>query len=67
MLPRWYSCGRRAGTSDFHYFCYRGLLPGERFEVREDELPFLQALGKEVFFYTYGADVRTRRKTLRPG
>ena len=26
----------------FHYFCDRGLLPGERFEVREDELRFLR-------------------------
>jgi glycosyltransferase involved in cell wall biosynthesis len=50
-----------------HYFCDRGLLPGERFEVREDELKFLRALGKEVFFYTYGADVRTRKKTLALG
>jgi hypothetical protein len=51
----------------FHYFCDRGLLPGERFEVREDELKFLRALGREVFFYTYGADVRTRKKTLALG
>jgi hypothetical protein len=51
----------------FHYFCDRGLLPGERFEVREDELKFLRALGKDVFFYTYGADVRTRQKTLALG
>ncbi|HEX3147116.1 MAG TPA: glycosyltransferase [Gemmataceae bacterium] len=51
----------------FHYFCDRGLLPGERFDVREDELRFLRALGKEVFFYTYGADVRTRQKTQSLG
>jgi hypothetical protein len=51
----------------FHFFCDRGLLPGERFEVREDELRFLRALGKEVCFYTYGADVRTREKTLALG
>jgi glycosyltransferase involved in cell wall biosynthesis len=51
----------------FHYFCDRGLLPGERFEVREDELRFLRALRKELFFYTYGADVRTRHATLSLG
>jgi hypothetical protein len=51
----------------FHFFCDRGLLPGERFEFREDELAFLRSLGKEVFFYTYGADVRTRQKTLALG
>lgn len=51
----------------FHYFCNRGLLVGERFEVREDELRFLKALGKEMFFYTYGADVRTRNRTLALG
>jgi glycosyltransferase involved in cell wall biosynthesis len=51
----------------FHFFCDGGLLPGERFEFREDELAFLRSLGKEVYFYTYGADVRTRQKTLALG
>jgi hypothetical protein len=51
----------------FHFFCDRGLLPGERFEIRPDELAFLCALGKELFFYTYGADVRTRQATLALG
>lgn len=51
----------------FHYFCSRGLLPGDPFAVREDELAFLAGLGKQVFFYTYGADVRTRRRTLALG
>jgi hypothetical protein len=51
----------------FHFFCDRGILPGERFEFREDELAFLNSLGKEIYFYTYGADVRTRRATLALG
>jgi len=51
----------------FHYFCSRGLLPGEAFAVRPDELAYLSALGKQIFFYTYGADVRTRGRTLAMG
>jgi glycosyltransferase involved in cell wall biosynthesis len=51
----------------FHFFCSAGLLPGERFEFREDELTFLRSLGKEIYFYTYGADVRTRKATLALG
>ena len=51
----------------FHFFCDQGLLPAERFEFREDELSFLHDLGKEVYFYTYGGDVRTRRVTQALG
>jgi glycosyltransferase involved in cell wall biosynthesis len=51
----------------FHFFCSAGLLPSERFEFREDELRFLRSLGKEIYFYTYGADVRTRKATLALG
>lgn len=51
----------------FHFFCSRGLLPGDAFAVRPDELAYLAALGKQIFFYTYGADVRTRRLTIAMG
>jgi len=51
----------------FHFFCSRGLLPGDPFAVRPDELAYLSALGKQIFFYTYGADVRTRGRTLSMG
>lgn len=48
----------------FHFFCDRGLLPNEyQIAFNEHELALLSALGKEVYFYPYGADVRTRRKT----
>jgi hypothetical protein len=49
----------------FHFFYNRGLLaqvePG-RFNV--DELVLLRKLDKQVFFWAYGADVRTREATL---
>jgi hypothetical protein len=51
----------------FHFYCDRGLLPGEAFEFREDELAFLRGLGKQLFFHTYGADVRTRKATQALG
>ena len=46
----------------FHFFHNRGLLPQQEpscFNPRE--LRTLHALGKEVFVWTYGSDVRTRR------
>jgi hypothetical protein len=52
----------------FHFFCDRGLLPqGAPGQFRELELQILQALGKQIFFWTYGADVRTRERTLALG
>lgn len=48
----------------FHFFCSRGLLPGFRRRVFNPwELAFHRFLGKELFFYTYGGDVRTQRRT----
>jgi glycosyltransferase involved in cell wall biosynthesis len=48
----------------FHFFPDRGLLaPRERFNFHPAELSILRRLGKEVYFWTYGADVRTRRRT----
>jgi glycosyltransferase involved in cell wall biosynthesis len=51
----------------FHFFCSKALLPGDPFAVREDEMAYLAGLGKQLFFYTYGADVRTRRRTRALG
>jgi glycosyltransferase involved in cell wall biosynthesis len=52
----------------FHFYCNRGLLgPASPGEFRPEELQILRQLGKEVFFWTYGADVRTRDATLRLG
>lgn len=48
----------------FHFFCDRGLLPQiKRFEFNPIELLIYRMCGKEVFFYTYGADVRTQKIT----
>ncbi|MBN2712354.1 MAG: glycosyltransferase [Planctomycetes bacterium] len=47
-----------------HFYCDRGLLPQlERGRFNEDELALYQMLGKEIIFWTYGADVRTRKRT----
>lgn len=52
----------------FHFFCDRGLLPpaGHQ-QFNEMELCLLRSLGKEIFCWTYGADVRTRERTLALG
>lgn len=52
----------------FHFFCDRGILPTRGSNgINRFELMLLHFLGKKVFVYTYGADVRTRRKTLEMG
>lgn len=48
----------------FHFFCDRGILPQTgRHCFNPFELKILKLLKKEVFLWTYGADIRTRRKT----
>ncbi|MFQ5734657.1 MAG: glycosyltransferase [Planctomycetaceae bacterium] len=48
----------------FHFFYNRGLLPQlETSCFNTRELHALQALGKEVFLWTYGSDVRTRKRS----
>ncbi len=48
----------------FHFFCSHGLLPGfRRREFNPWELSWLRFLGKELFFWTYGGDVRTQERT----
>ena len=52
----------------FHFYCNRGLLhPASPFTFRPEELRMLRALGKQVFFWTYGSDVRTQAATRRLG
>jgi len=53
----------------FHYFCDRGILlpdPGP-IGINEHEMDLLTRSGKQLFTYTYGADVRTRQATLALG
>jgi hypothetical protein len=48
----------------FHFYFDRGILPPLRpFEFNRSELAILRRLGKQVFFWTYGADVRTKIQT----
>lgn len=52
----------------FHTFADRGLLdPKVRLQIRDEELAAWQAAGKRVYVYGYGADVRTRERTLALG
>mgnify|MGYP003384756073 FL=1 len=52
----------------FHTYADRGLLPPpERFGVDPSELDAWRDAGKRVYVYAYGADVRTRNKTLALG
>lgn len=51
-----------------HFFCDRGLLPVHKlFEINWFELAVYRLLGIQMFFWVYGADVRTRNATLRLG
>ncbi len=47
----------------FHFFFDRGLLPASSFHFNDFELEALRYLNKEIYFYAYGADVRTRAAT----
>ena len=52
----------------FHFFYDRGLLPQlQPGQFNPDELALLKSLGKQTFFYAYGADVRTERRTRSLG
>jgi glycosyltransferase involved in cell wall biosynthesis len=52
----------------FHVFCDRGiLLPPGRMGLNPREMALLRRAGKQLFTYTYGADVRTREATLALG
>jgi hypothetical protein len=52
----------------FHYFLDRGILPpAGRFGIHRDELLLLAASKKALFVYAYGADYRTRARTLAAG
>ena len=52
-----------------HYFADRGFLPppNEGFGIHPKELNALNRAGKTIYVFTYGADVRTRKKTLALG
>ena len=52
----------------FHTFADRGLLASASwFQIDPVELAAWRAAGKRVYVYAYGADVRTRNKTLSLG
>jgi len=52
----------------FHFFYDRGILhPAEQFQFPEFEMRFLRYLGKEIYFYAYGSDVRTEKTTRALG
>ena len=52
----------------FNYYFDRGFEPSTtRMGLNESELDALRRAGKQVFVYTYGADVRTRERTLALG
>ncbi len=63
LLPFFVLCWACLRYQRFHFFCDRGLLPGSRFLCNEHELKLLRFLGKKIYLYAYGADVRTRKET----
>jgi glycosyltransferase involved in cell wall biosynthesis len=68
LMRTWWFIWALIRFQRFHFFCDRGLLsPGAPLQFRELELKILRDLGKQVFFWTYGADVRTRERTLALG
>lgn len=60
LLVLWWACVR---YQRFHFFCDRGLLPSRERGIEERELKLLKSLGKEIYLYAYGGDVRTRQRT----
>jgi glycosyltransferase involved in cell wall biosynthesis len=51
-----------------HLFCDRGVVvPRGRIGIHPREMELLRRAGKELYTYTYGADVRTRSRTLALG
>ncbi|MEM7095208.1 MAG: glycosyltransferase [Actinomycetota bacterium] len=68
VLPYFVLAWAMLRYSEFHVFYNRGVLPQMvpgRFN--EDELSLLRDRGIEVYFWAYGADVRTRDATLALG
>jgi len=52
----------------FHFYCDRGILiPHLPFRIDPGELRLLKRLRKQLFFWTYGADVRTTGRTRALG
>jgi glycosyltransferase involved in cell wall biosynthesis len=52
----------------FHYFNDRGILvPPRQFGIAPEELQILRRAGKRLYVFTYGADIRTRQRTLALG
>lgn len=52
----------------FHFYCDRGITPSFKWrQFNTAELKLLRSLNKQVFFWTYGADVRTMDRTKRLG
>ena len=52
----------------FHFYCDRTITPcPSRQQVSEKELAFLRSVGKEIFFHTYGSDIRTEKITRSLG
>jgi glycosyltransferase involved in cell wall biosynthesis len=52
----------------FHYYCDYGFLPiPQKHHFNPTELETLRRLGKEVYFWTYGPDVRTKKRTEELG
>jgi glycosyltransferase involved in cell wall biosynthesis len=51
-----------------HFYCDRGLLPSQgAFDFNPLELQVYRLLGIDVFLWAYGADVRSRQKTMTFG
>ena len=51
-----------------HLFADRGILPSDQgYGIHPDELAALQRAGKRLYVFAYGADVRTRERTLALG
>ncbi|MCO5090662.1 hypothetical protein [Bosea sp. (in: a-proteobacteria)] len=51
-----------------HYFYDHGVLPGlHRFGIEDVEIDLLSRAGLKIYTYAYGADVRTRARTLALG
>lgn len=67
-LLRWIFAWALLRYDVFHYFYDRGILPSKSpLGINQDELEALTKAEKRLYTYAYGADVRTRQRTLALG
>jgi glycosyltransferase involved in cell wall biosynthesis len=68
LIPFWVFIKACVTADRLHFYCDRGIIPSIRpFRFNLSELYIYRLLGIQVFLWTYGADVRSKQRTLELG